>query len=73
MVSRCYNPECNKELLYLREGRVVRIIYDDGAQWRVEHFWLCGKCSQIYEFVFGADNSVTLEQHDRRKPFITAA
>ena len=61
MVDVCYNPECKKELRYLREGRVVRIIHGDGDEARLEHFWLCGHCSQIYEFVFPSDGPVGLK------------
>lgn len=65
MVNYCYNPGCKRELHYLRDGRVVRIIHGLDDDMRVEHFWLCGHCSETYEFVFGADGSVSLR--DRRK------
>ena len=71
MVNYCYNPGCMRELHYLRDGRVVRIIHGDGDDMRVEHFWLCGDCSQTHDFVFGADGSVSLR--DRRKAATPAA
>jgi hypothetical protein len=54
MVSHCANPKCAKPLHYLREGRifvfdVAGVIADaEGKRSRrLEHFWLCGACSQI--------------------------
>jgi hypothetical protein len=47
MVNRCANPECKRELHYLREGMiyVFPLPTPTGAK-RVEHFWLCGTCSK---------------------------
>jgi len=54
MVNHCANPECGKPLHYLREGRVY--VFDvtryaaapaDRTR-RMEHFWLCGTCSDMY-------------------------
>lgn len=67
MINVCFNAECKKELRYLREGRVVRIIHEHGDDARPEHFWLCGPCSMSFEFVFGPDGSVSLRnRHDAR-------
>ena len=50
MVNNCANPKCAKPLHYLREGRIF--VFDvetsDGAEsrHRMEHYWLCGVCSQ---------------------------
>ncbi|HEX4067192.1 MAG TPA: hypothetical protein VHZ09_14310 [Acidobacteriaceae bacterium] len=65
MVNHCYNSACGKELLYLREGRVVRIVHGEGEEATVEHFWLCGSCSERYEFVFSSDGAVTLGSRSR--------
>lgn len=52
MVSQCANPKCGKPLHYLREGRIfvfdVPVKGSDGGKRsrRMEHFWLCGECSQ---------------------------
>jgi hypothetical protein len=62
MINVCYNSECKKELRYLRDGRVVRIIHGNGDEARLEHFWLCGLCSSEYEFVFEPDGSVGLKR-----------
>lgn len=66
MVTHCYNSACGKELLYLREGRVVRVVHGDGEDATVEHFWLCGTCSERFEFVFSAEGAVALAS--RSKP-----
>lgn len=73
MVNYCYNPDCKKELIYLREGRVVRIVHGDGDHERLEHFWLCGPCSEAFEFVFEADGQVTLRSRPGTRPATTAA
>lgn len=53
MVSHCANPKCAKPLHYLREGRIFvfdvpgKDVGGDGKRSRrMEHFWLCGTCSQ---------------------------
>jgi hypothetical protein len=59
---RCANPECSKELLYLREGSLQLLELesdsddqsrqDDGAfamkPLRSKFFWLCGECSKTH-------------------------
>jgi len=53
VVNNCANPGCGKPLHYLREGRIY--IFDASAGSaepgtkrlrRLEHFWLCGACSE---------------------------
>ena len=53
MVSHCANPKCAKPLHYLRDGRIF--VFDVAAgeataqgkgPHRMEHYWLCGSCSQ---------------------------
>ncbi len=64
MVNHCANPQCCKPLHYLREGRIfvfdspdpLASAKDGKVVRRMEHFWLCGACSDAY----------TLEQnHDK--------
>jgi hypothetical protein len=52
-MNTCANPKCAKPLHYLRDGRIFIFnvpgdgIGDDGKPLRrVEHYWLCGACSQ---------------------------
>ena len=49
MVNKCANPTCGKPLHYLREGRVFVFDADSGSDraiHRMEHYWLCGACSE---------------------------
>jgi hypothetical protein len=50
MVKNCANPQCAKPLHYLREGRifVFDAVESEGGEsmHRMEHFWLCGTCSE---------------------------
>jgi hypothetical protein len=73
MIDACYNAECKKELRYLREGRIVRIVRSDGNEARLEHFWLCGPCSDAYEFVFDPGGSVNLKHRHGGQSAITPA
>jgi len=47
MVSQCANPDCSRELNYLRDGKIYQFVLSPktGSR-RLEHFWLCGECSQ---------------------------
>jgi hypothetical protein len=65
MISQCMNPECHKELHYLRNGRVIRTTRRIGTEIRVEHFWLCGACHQDYDFLYGKDGRVSLAVRPR--------
>jgi hypothetical protein len=60
MLTKCANPACTTSLHYLREGKIL--MYRFGRQTEsgrssVEHFWLCGLCSQSCDF---APNSGTV-------------
>jgi uncharacterized protein YcsI (UPF0317 family) len=55
MVNQCANPKCGKPLHYLREGRIfvfdlpdpnVSVPAPGGRARRLQHFWLCGQCSE---------------------------
>jgi len=55
MLSKCANPDCSTTLHYLREGKVFKVESDaelflvEGGKKpirKVEHFWLCGPCSE---------------------------
>jgi hypothetical protein len=55
MVNHCANPSCCKPLHYLREGRIFVFDLPDshpaaapagGRARRLQHFWLCGTCSE---------------------------
>lgn len=51
MLNNCANPQCAKPLHYLREGRIF--VFDVTAEAgtvprRLEHYWLCGACSERF-------------------------
>jgi hypothetical protein len=47
MVSQCANPDCRRELRYLREGKIYAFAMSAGnGRKSLEHFWLCGECSK---------------------------
>jgi hypothetical protein len=55
MFEKCSNPDCGLPFDY-REGRLIRIFATEAKSAKghhhVEHFWLCGKCSERYVFAY---------------------
>lgn len=68
MIDRCFNPKCRRELRYLRDGRVVRVIHGKGDDAAVEHFWLCGPCYERYDFTFPSAGGVSIQEKSRERP-----
>jgi hypothetical protein len=72
MVNHCANPQCCKPLHYLREGRVY--VFDvtrpsangERTVRRMEHFWLCGECSEAYFLEQAEDRSVRISPRRKR-------
>lgn len=66
MVNQCANPNCRKPLHYLREGRVFLFsprkssINNHKSPHRLEHFWLCGDCAQIWTLEMDSKDGVKL-------------
>jgi hypothetical protein len=59
MLSKCANPECTNTLHYLRAGKVFKVetegpvlVNDRKPARRVEHFWLCGPCSETQTLTY---------------------
>lgn len=78
MLSKCANPGCSTTLLYLREGKVFKVESDvSGAipisgkkqVRRVEHFWLCGPCSESSTLFFDKEYGIRVEA----KPLVRRA
>ena len=47
MVSQCANPDCRRELRYLRDGKIYTFATSAGnGSKSLEHFWLSGECSK---------------------------
>jgi hypothetical protein len=73
MVNHCANPQCCKPLHYLREGRVyvfdvTRTLNANGERTarRMEHFWLCGACSETYLLEQVEDRTVRITPRVKR-------
>jgi hypothetical protein len=72
MVNHCANPQCCKPLHYLREGRVY--VFDvtrpaavgERMPRRMEHFWLCGACSEMYFLEQVEDRTVRIVARPKR-------
>ena len=63
MIAKCANSLCSASFHYLREGKVFRMEFSPEGQplqpklagskpaGKVEHFWLCGACSNTLTLV----------------------
>ncbi|MCU1306674.1 MAG: hypothetical protein JWN45_1369 [Acidobacteriaceae bacterium] len=59
MLSKCANPSCSTTLRYLRSGKLFKIemegpVLVNGRKpvRKVEHFWLCGICSETQTLTY---------------------
>jgi hypothetical protein len=74
MLNHCANPGCGKPLHYLREGRVY--VFDvtryatnaEDRTRRMEHFWLCGACSNQFLLEQTANDGVRISPREMREP-----
>jgi hypothetical protein len=48
MIGNCFNPACQKELRYLRQGTVYQWEKGTGPEFDSEFFWLCPRCSSTF-------------------------
>jgi len=78
MLDHCANPQCAKPLRYLREGRIF--VFDssstsDGVKraHRLEHYWLCGECSQTLILERTQQGIRLGEKPDRAHSFVHGA
>jgi hypothetical protein len=78
MVNNCANPKCGKPLHYLRDGRVFifdvpdKISPNGKRTRRIEHFWLCGACSQTLAMKQSSDGiQVVVRPGSRMRPEMT--
>ena len=60
MVNQCANTSCGKPLHYLREGRIYIFDKPDEAGRRLQHFWLCGRCSETLAMEQTSDKEIRL-------------
>ncbi len=68
MLSKCANPACETTLHYLRDGKVFQVemsrpvpIDQRKPLRRVEHFWLCGPCSETQTLTFDQEYGVRVQ------------
>ena len=63
MFARCANSDCGKQFDY-REGQLIRLCRSTvkgpptADQHVVEHFWLCGSCSELYVLAHESENII---------------
>jgi hypothetical protein len=70
MMNHCSNPNCGKPLHYLREGRIYVFDVEDPQSsvssdgryphHHLEHFWLCGRCSETLSLERAGDAGIRL-------------
>ena len=73
MLAKCANPSCSTPLVYLREGKIFMVESPQSqfellsavsakpkASKRVEHFWLCGSCSNDMTLTFDRQRGVEI-------------
>ncbi|MGC2742542.1 MAG: hypothetical protein WA672_05090 [Candidatus Angelobacter sp.] len=78
MLAKCANPACSTPLVYLREGKIFMVESPQPqfallsavsakpkASKRVEHFWLCGPCSNEMTLTFDRQLGIEIV---RKKP-----
>jgi hypothetical protein len=75
MVNQCANPSCGKPLHYLREGRIfvfdlpdpyVPVPAPGGRARRLQHFWLCGPCSETMVMEQTSDMQIQVAVKSRK-------
>lgn len=68
---KCCNPEC-EALFDYREGRLVRFAIPaaggrrSGGQTTIQHFWLCGKCSEEFRFERDSNTQIRLRPREEK-------
>ena len=81
MVNQCANPSCGKPLHYLREGRIFVFDLPDlnppvhatgGRARRLQHFWLCGVCSETMVMEQTSEMEIRVAAKSRKLPAETA-
>ena len=71
MLAKCANPTCSTPLVYLREGKIFMVESPQPKldvlgptkpkpPNRVEHFWLCGPCSNEMTITYDRQRGVEI-------------
>jgi len=61
VLSKCANPECSEQFLYLHQGKLFHLTptpdveaFDEGSSSSLyERFWLCDRCAKTMILVWG--------------------
>jgi hypothetical protein len=88
MLSKCANPSCSTQLIYLREGKIFVMEHaskpskpklgpqgpqPDKPASRLEHFWLCGPCSENLTLIYHIDGGVQVVAKEPRTNLAAAS
>lgn len=80
MVNHCANPHCCKPLHYLREGRIYVFevggssgLESDRKTRRMEHFWLCGSCSESFSLEHSIELGIRIAPRGTRSRGMSAS
>ena len=71
MIKKCCNPECDAPFDY-REGRLVRFsrLSSSGIspenRFIIEHFWLCGDCTEVFVLDHDSEMNVKIKPRDKK-------
>ena len=72
MLSKCANPSCSTPLVYLREGKIFMMVAPSRLEVatptqqlpketsRIEHYWLCGRCSAEMTLAYDRQRGVQI-------------
>lgn len=85
MLSKCANPSCSNQLIYLREGKIF--VMEHGPRpklWQqdpapaghstyLEHFWLCGRCAETLTLVYDRERGVKVMPKPVKPPQAAAS
>ena len=79
MLSKCANPSCSNQLIYLREGKLFVMEHASQPKLkpqgpvlakpasRLEHFWLCGPCSENLTLIYNIERGVQVVAKERQQ------
>ncbi len=85
MLSKCANPSCSTQLVYLREGKIFVMEHTskpksrpqgplpDKPASRLEHFWLCGPCSENFTLIYHMEGGVQVVAKEPRTTHAAAS
>jgi hypothetical protein len=84
VLAKCANPSCSTPLVYLREGKIFMVESPQPqvevlsaaptrpkAVNRVEHFWLCGPCSNDLTITYDRQQGLQIVRKAAGKALIS--